>query len=229
MPQLTTGGAMKVITESLIARKQKYLLKVNKLGNGCWHFGNTKNHRYGYISYKRQIFLAHRVFYAIYKSDPKNFLVCHSCDYPPCVNPDHLFLGTYKENTNDMIKKGRKFKPKPFESSTVVSEDIFLALKDKYESENISVAQLSRIFKINTGTVYYVFRSNGVKIRPYVCIKIGDLEKEKICDLYINKNLSMRKIAKIFGYDKSSVSRVLKSRNITSKSDLEQKRDAMGK
>jgi hypothetical protein len=51
---------------------------------------------------------AHRVAYKLWIADiPENLFVCHHCDSPACVNPDHLFLGTAKDNTQDMIKKGR--------------------------------------------------------------------------------------------------------------------------
>ena len=51
---------------------------------------------------------AHRlVFERMYGPIPPKILVCHSCDMPPCVNPEHLFLGTNKDNSDDKIRKGR--------------------------------------------------------------------------------------------------------------------------
>ena len=84
--------------------------------NGCWEYqGNIGPNGYGrFTIYARDLapqkrkFAAHRVSYAYYNGiDPAELCVCHHCDNPLCINPDHLFLGTNKDNTADMIAKGR--------------------------------------------------------------------------------------------------------------------------
>ncbi len=57
---------------------------------------------------KKKNDLAHRASYRIHKGEiPEGMLVCHTCDNKRCTNPEHLFLGTYKDNTQDMHKKKR--------------------------------------------------------------------------------------------------------------------------
>lgn len=63
---------------------------------------------YGTICFKKVILLTHRAAWIVFNGDIQDdMVVCHKCDNPPCINVDHLFLGTQKENMNDMILKGR--------------------------------------------------------------------------------------------------------------------------
>lgn len=76
--------------------------------SGCWLWaGATTTAGYGQFSAGRPV-LAHRYSYAFYRGEiPSGYCVCHKCDVPECVNPDHLFTGTHKENAWDKVKKGR--------------------------------------------------------------------------------------------------------------------------
>lgn len=76
---------------------------------GCHEFtGMRDSNGYGRVKRKGKRYSTHRVAYAAANGPiPEGLVVCHSCDNPPCVNPDHLWLGTHGDNHRDKIAKGR--------------------------------------------------------------------------------------------------------------------------
>jgi hypothetical protein len=83
---------------------------------GCWIFTGALNEAgYGIVGTGgrgQPNDRAHRITYRHYCGEiPEGMLVCHECDTPSCCNPDHLFLGTHKDNTQDMIRKKRNSPP----------------------------------------------------------------------------------------------------------------------
>jgi len=63
---------------------------------------------FGRLTIVEDLMPAHRLFYHLFKGElEKDLYVCHTCDNVSCVNPDHLWLGTQKQNMEDMKKKGR--------------------------------------------------------------------------------------------------------------------------
>jgi hypothetical protein len=76
----------------------------------CIEFSGQRNEGgYGYIPYADGVYMAHRMAWMLHngKAIPKGKVVMHSCDNQGCINPVHLSLGTMKDNTQDMISKGR--------------------------------------------------------------------------------------------------------------------------
>ena len=78
---------------------------------GCWKWTGSKTRGYGVFTFCRIPNYAHRFSYEIHKGPLNGLDVCHKCDVPDCVNPDHLFAGTQSDNCTDMWRKGRARQP----------------------------------------------------------------------------------------------------------------------
>jgi len=90
--------------------KERFLKYVDRPPEGCWPWkGGLNGYKgYGMFNYYGRPRLASRVSWMLFKGDiPDGLFVCHACDNPKCVNPDHLFLGSQKDNMDDMVAKGR--------------------------------------------------------------------------------------------------------------------------
>ena len=80
-----------------------------KLSDGCWEYTAYKNKwGYGRSTYGGKKMLSHRFIYEYYFGEiADGLLICHHCDNPACVNPEHLYLGTPKTNARDMSIRNR--------------------------------------------------------------------------------------------------------------------------
>ena len=93
------------------ALRARFWSKVNILGaDDCWEWqAHRKGNGYGQFTLRKGVFLtASRVSLALsgVVLGPE-LVACHTCDNPPCVNPNHLFAGTQRDNGNDCVQKGR--------------------------------------------------------------------------------------------------------------------------
>ena len=121
---------------------------LNGLGYG--RIGRTRN---GKPTWR----LAHRVSYEHFVGPiPKGMFVLHRCDTPPCVNPDHLFLGTHAENMHDMLTKGRREPPATANRRNALSADQVLQIRSVYPL--VSTAELARRYGVHRRTIASVGR-----------------------------------------------------------------------
>ena len=83
-------------------------LFVEKQPDGCWPWKASNNGRYGIFTVSGKRWKAHRLIWTLTNGEiPNELEVCHCCDNTLCCRPDHLFLGTHRENMADAKEKGR--------------------------------------------------------------------------------------------------------------------------
>ena len=97
--------------ENIIQRAKDKLFNssISEPNTGCMLWtGLTDRGGYGKIGFNYKSWRAHRLSFHLFKQNIKNGqFICHKCDTPACINPDHLFIGTPLINMQDKVRKGR--------------------------------------------------------------------------------------------------------------------------
>jgi HNH endonuclease len=111
--QIRSCGCLKEENINFEKYKKKFFLNVEKTET-CWLWKGSSQQNNGYgIFFAEKMLKAHRFSYLLLKRKiPKSKMLCHTCDNRLCVNPEHLYAGTAKDNARDMVKRGRARKPK---------------------------------------------------------------------------------------------------------------------
>ncbi len=156
----------------------KLYSRVARMGRSqCWQWsGYTNNRGYGVMYFQGQygkatggrivrgrgMLYVHRVAWALTNGvAPSDKLVCHKCDNPICVNPEHLFLGDHRANTQDMMKKGRgKYKTLKGENSPAhkITERDVVHIRRQYSEGGITQAALAECYGIDSSAVSLIIR-----------------------------------------------------------------------
>jgi len=129
----------------------------NILDSKCWIWSmKLNNEGYGSAFLYGQSYSAHRATYLLFNGAiADGMYICHKCDNPSCVNPDHLWSGTPQENTDDMIKKGRDKKAIGLNQPNALNlgREIIDSIFDDFLNKNMSRNQISRKYKISSNVI----------------------------------------------------------------------------
>ena len=126
----------------------------------CWIWqGHVLNRGHGILRVGKTMVVASRFSYEYFKGKiPDGMLVCHSCDVRNCVNPNHLFLGTYQDNSDDMFSKGRNRHLRGEQNPT--SKLTIEQIKEIREC-NLSLRKLAEKFGVTYGHVGKIRRNES--------------------------------------------------------------------
>lgn len=128
--------------------EERFKQKVLPVSCGChlW-LGCVDRGGYGFFRHQKKNLKAHRVAYKLhYGFLPQDTLVCHTCDNPSCVNPEHLFVGSNQDNQRDAVSKGRH------RSGSVVTQEIADEIR-QLKSFGSSQASLAKKFNLSDAAV----------------------------------------------------------------------------
>jgi hypothetical protein len=137
--------------DHFIREKIKQNITLNERGCWVWNKGKS-NSGYSKMTFKNRTMCGSRVSFMVFKGKiSKNKVVCHTCDNPPCVNPDHLFLGTIRDNRTDCVVKNRHAKGSKIGISKLKEKDIPIIKKMYYN--NLSQREIALLFNTSQTTI----------------------------------------------------------------------------
>jgi len=144
--------------------EERFWEKVNvRDDDECWEWLATKNQDgYGTFSLFKKDRKSHRVSWTLHYGDiPEGLCVCHHCDNPSCVNPNHLFLGTHRDNINDREKKGRNKLPLCKGEDHGISKlkcDDVKKIRKLYKTGDYSQSELGKLFGVSQTNISQIVR-----------------------------------------------------------------------
>lgn len=137
------------------AQQERFWSCVDR-SDGCWTWTGAKSKGgYGRFKADGRQHAAHRVSYALANTPlPRNVFVCHRCDNPACVRPDHLFAGDHLANMQDMVSKGRSTKGRIPPSARLTERDVEVIRR--LSALGVGQREIGLAFDVATSTIAHV-------------------------------------------------------------------------
>jgi len=132
---------------------QRFWQKV-AISDECWQWTSATNLAgYGQFRFPAGNEGAHRVAFELWHGQsPGERNVCHSCDNPSCVKPSHLFLGTSKDNRDDMVAKGRGYEGSGHHSARLSEPDV-KDIRALHSTGKYTQDELGRLYGVTQGAI----------------------------------------------------------------------------
>ena len=149
------------IMKSILPDEDYTNIKYDVSKSGCWEVTDRAKNKDGYpvARIKGQLDTLYRHFYRRYKGDiPKGNVVRHTCDNRLCCNPEHLILGTQKENVGDMLERGRF--PMGVKHGRAKLDDKKVRKIRKLHTTGASMSSIAREYEVDRKTIHKII--NGV-------------------------------------------------------------------
>jgi hypothetical protein len=146
--------------------RKAFYKRVQKMDSGCWEWqGRTCSTLlpYGIIVVNGRQTYAHRFSYTLHCGGiPEGMLVCHHCDNPKCVNPDHLFLGTHKDNSRDCVQKRRLYTAYgECSPHAKLNSGQVIEIKQLLQQRNMPKTEIAKRYNVTAGAISMIARGKN--------------------------------------------------------------------
>lgn len=136
--------------------------------SGCWLWSaavKDKRSGYGAFRMRGRVIRSHRVAWNLFvDAIPDGLCVLHKCDTPSCVNPDHLFIGTPKDNSDDCIRKGRDSNLRGVNHGMAkLTEAEVIKIRQEYQPIRGSLANLGRKYGVTRQQIFLIINNKKWK------------------------------------------------------------------